>query len=147
MAEEEDYKDKYLRALAELENVRKRTRKDLEQARDQATADTLRVLLPVVDDLERAVQAASSPDALHDPEATRDGIRAIMAKAKATLASLDVQAFESVGKPFAASLMEAIARVPTKTLGAGEVAAEITRGYHIKGRLLRPAQVAVAEDD
>ena len=136
MSEETDYKDKYLRALAELENLRKRTQRDVELARDQATAQALLVLLPIVDDLERAVAAGSS-----------DGVRAIAGKAKATLASMDVVAFESVGKPFMAELMEAIARVPTRALASGEVAVEITRGYQIRGKLLRPAQVAVAEEE
>jgi molecular chaperone GrpE len=140
--------DKYLRALAELENMRKRTQRDIEAARDQATANTLRVLLPIVDDLERAVAAAANVS----PETgisiyNSDGIKAIAAKAKATLASLDVQSFESVGKPFMAELMEAIAKVPTKALPAGQVAVEISRGYQIKGQLLRAAQVAVAEDE
>lgn len=152
MSEEEDYmvdyKDRYLRALAELENMRKRTQRDIDQARDQATANTLRVLLPIVDDLERAVAAAANVS----PESgfsiyNSDGIKAIAAKAKATLASLDVQSFESVGRPFVAELMEAIAKVSTKALPAGQVAVEIAKGYQIKGQLLRPAQVAVAEDE
>jgi molecular chaperone GrpE len=128
--------------------MRKRTQRDIESARDQATASTLRVLLPIVDDLERAVAAASTvAEGTGINIYSSDGIKAIAAKAKATLASLDVQAFESVGKPFMAELMDAIAKVPTRALPAGEVAVEITKGYHIKGQLLRPAQVAIAEDE
>ena len=144
---DEDYKSKYLYALAELENLRKRTRRDIAQARDQATSETLLKLLPIVDDLERAVEAASNvvPGVVNIYSS--DGIKAIALKAQATLASLDVRAFETIGKPFAAELMEAITRVPTRALPAGEVAGQISAGYTLGGKLLRPAQVAVAMDE
>jgi molecular chaperone GrpE len=138
MSETEDYKDKYLRALAAGENMRKQNRKDVEQARELGRKEAVLAMLPIVDDLERA-EAAPIDVA---------GISAIRSKARSTLAIIDVQAVESsVGKPFAAESMEAIAKVPTKALPAGQVAAEISRGYRIKGELLRPAQVVVAEDE
>jgi molecular chaperone GrpE len=135
--------DRYLYALAELDNLRKRSQKDVAIARDVTRREVLLTLLPLVDDLERAVAAASAGA---DPAVTREGLRSIAAKAKASLASLDVQAIESVGKPFVAELMEAIAKVPAKGLPAGQVAAEVTRGYKIGDTLLRPAQVAVSEE-
>jgi len=133
----EALQDKYLRALAEVENLRKRTERDIAKARSQATADTLRVLLPIVDDLERAVAAQENNEA----------IRYIANKAQATLATLDVVAFETVGKVFTAELMEAIELVPIKAPDIGKVASEITRGYRIGDKLLRPAQVAVSCKD
>jgi len=138
--------DKYLRALAELENLRKRTQRQIDEARHLATADTLRALLPIVDDLERAVAAASNvvPGVVNIYSS--DGIKAIANKAKATLAGMDVVTFETIGKPFVADLMDAVLRVPARALPPGEVAAEITRGYRIGDKLLRPAQVAVAAD-
>jgi molecular chaperone GrpE len=140
MSEEEDYKDKYLRAIAAGENQRKQNRKDVELAREAGRKETVLAFLPIVDDLDRAEAASSSLD--------QAGFNAIRSKARSTLAILDVQAIETtVGKPFAADSMEAVAKVPTKALAAGNVAAEIARGYRIGDRLLRPAQVVVAEDE
>jgi len=136
----EDYKTKYEYAIAEIDNMRKRNRKDVDQARELGRKETVLAVLPIMDDLDRAEAASSS---LVD----QAGFSAIRSKARSTLAILDVQAIETtVGKPFAASSMEAVARVPAKALTAGHVAAELARGYEIRGKLLRPAQVVVAED-
>lgn len=139
----EDYKSKYHYALAEIENMRKRKHKELEAASDRATAEALLALLPIVDDIERAVAAAQAGS----PGDNGAGLKAIMYKARATLAGLDVHTFETVGRPFAAELMDAIVTVPVKTLTPGDVAVEISPGYKIGTRLLRPAQVGVAAED
>lgn len=138
MAEERDYKEDYLRAIASRENERKKNRKDVELARKAGREETVLAMLPLFDDLERAEAAPLD----------QEGIGAIRRKARSTLAIIDVQAIEStVGKPFAPASMEAVAKVPTKTLMAGHVAAELARGYKLGDRLLRPAQVVVAEDE
>lgn len=136
--------EKYLYALAELDNLRKRTAKDIASTREEVKRDTLLLLLPIVDDLERCVTALQNGA---DADATRAGILAIAGKARQTLASMDVEAIESVGKPFAAELMEAIAKVATKSLPPNHVSMEVQRGYRIGGDLLRPAQVAVTEEE
>lgn len=146
--EEEDYKNKYLYAIAELENLRKRLNRDILEARDQGKKDALReCCLPIVDDVERAYRAASDPNSSADREAMRIGVQAVANKARHTLSMLNIEAIETVGKPFMASLMEAIAKAPTKGLPAGGVVYEAERGYTIGGQLLRPAKVVVAEDD
>ena len=144
---DEDYRSKYLYAIAELENLRKRTQRDIATAKDRATRETLLQLLPIVDDLERAVEAAANvvPGVVN--VYSSDGIKAIALKAKATLASMGAVELETVGRPFMAEVMEAITRVPTRALPAGEVAGQISAGYTLGGKLLRPAQVAVAMDE
>ena len=138
MTEERDYKEDYLRELAARENERKKIRKDVELAREAGRKETVLAMLPLFDDLERAEAAPLD----------QEGISAIRRKARSTLAIIDIQPIEStVGKPFAAGTMEAVAKVPTKALAAGHVAAEVARGYKLGDRLLRPAQVVVAEDE
>lgn len=139
MSNSDDYEIKYRYAIAELDNMRKRTRKEVEQAREIGRKEAVFAVLPILDDLDRA-EAANSTD--------QAGLGAIRSKAQLTLAFLGVQAIESsVGKPFAAGSMEAVAKVPTRALEAGSVAAELARGYQFGGKLLRAAQVVVAEDE
>lgn len=148
MSEEVDYKDKYLRALADNENLRKRHKRELEEAREQGRRDALReCCLPIVDDVERTFQAFSDPSFGTNLEAMRGGTQAVATKAKRTLSLLNIEAFETVGQPFQATRMEAIAKAPTKGLPPGGVVYEAERGYLIDGQLLRPAKVVVAEDE
>jgi molecular chaperone GrpE len=148
MSEEVDYKDKYLRALAELENLRKRHEIELRQAREQGRREAFRdVTLPIVDDVERTFQAFMDPTSTTNLEAMREGTQAVTQKARRTLSLQSIEAFETVGKPFKASHMEAIAKAPAKGLPPGGVVYEAERGYMIDGQLLRPAKVVVAEEE
>lgn len=134
-------KDKYLRALANLDNLQKRTRKDVEIARDQGEASILLALLPILDDFQRALEWDANDDVSRAQ--AREGWELVFRKFGTMLDGLNVEGFESVGKKFNAELMEAIAEVPAM-LPAGTVVGEIERGYKRGDKLLRPARVAVA---
>lgn len=138
----ENLQDKYLRALAALDNLRKRTNKDVAAARDQGETAILLALLPVLDDFRRALEWDANPDVSR--EQAREGWELVFRKFGAMLDGLDVAAFESVGQKFTAELMEAVSQVPVKMLPAGTVIGEIERGYKRGDRLLRPARVAVS---
>lgn len=134
--------DKYLRALASLENLRKRTVKDVAAARDQGETAILLELLPVLDDFKRALEWDANPDVSRMQ--AREGWELVFRKFGAMLDGLGVAAFESVGQKFTADLMEAVSQVPMKALPAGTVIGEVEKGYKRGDRLLRPARVAVS---
>lgn len=138
----ETLQDKYLRALANLENLRKRTSKEVAAARDQGETAILLSLLPVLDDFQRALEWDANSDVSR--EQAREGWELVFRKFGVMLDGLGVAGFESVGQQFTAELMEAVSQVPIKMLPAGTVVGEVEKGYKRGGRLLRPARVAVS---
>jgi molecular chaperone GrpE len=141
-AEKKDNWDKFLRATADLENFRKRSRRDVEDARISSASNVLKEMLPVMDNLERALQHAA--DATGEAAAIRDGVKLVMRQFTQALAKCDVAPVEALGKPFDPNLHEAIQQLPTADYEPGCVAAVLQTGYTIKERLLRPAMVVVA---
>lgn len=137
-------RDKYLRALADLDNLSKRARRDADAARDEGEAHVARAFLPLVDDLRRALEFVRDADGETLKEQVLSGLALIKGKFLHTLAQLQIEGFESQGKQFAAELMEAIAEVPTNLLPAGTVVAELEQGFKRRGKLLQPSRVAVA---
>jgi molecular chaperone GrpE len=143
--EVEAQQDRYLRAVAEFDNVRKRAVREREEYIRYANESLLRDVLPVLDNLDRALQAARS-----EPTASlTTGVELIQRELLRVLEKYGVAPFDSVGQPFDPERHEAIARVPSADLPDMSVAAETARGYLLHGRVLRPAMVtvAVAPDD
>jgi molecular chaperone GrpE len=138
----EEVHDKWLRALAELDNLRKRKAKEIEDARDQGEAYAASVFLPIIDDMRRAMEAMNRPRARKKD--ILEGIQLVFNRFGAILEQLSIEGFESEGRRFTYELMEAITEVPTREALPGTVVGEIERGYTRRGRLLRPAKVAVA---
>lgn len=141
-----DLWDKYLRSLADQENMRKRHGKALEEARESGMDTALREVLPIVDDLRRGSQAAQEARGRLPLGRVRKDWGVVASKAQQTLRNLGVEAFESSQQDFDPARMEAIAQIPTHELEAGKVTGEVERGYTRGQRLLRPAKVAVAVD-
>jgi molecular chaperone GrpE len=138
-----DLKDKWLRAAAELENYKKRTLREREDAVKFGNERLLRDLLPVLDDLDRTVEATSTAGS--ESMATLiDGLKMVQKKFIAQLEKNGVELFASVGQPFDPQVHEAVQQVHSNTAPAGAVAHEIRRGFNLNGRLLRPALVAVS---
>jgi molecular chaperone GrpE len=131
--------DGWRRAAAELDNFRKRCAKDLVRAREQERARTAAGWLPVVDNLERALEHASS-----DPEQIIQGVRAVHQQALAVLADLGFPRREDTGRAFDPSLHEAIGTIADKELVPGTVAQVVRPGYGRDDEILRPAAVVVA---
>ena|SRR5487761_372092 len=147
-AETEAQKDRALRTLAELENVRKRLERERDEARIYSVTRFARDLLTVADNLSRALAAippetrAKMDDSL---KAVLDGVEATERELHATLARHGVKPIEAEGGRFDPHLHQAIAEVPAKGAEPGTIMHVVQRGYTIGDRLLRPAMVTVAK--
>jgi molecular chaperone GrpE len=138
-----DSHDRYLRSVAELDNVRKRARKDMDEARIDAQSRVLREMLPVIDNLERAVaHAAQSGDGA---SGVLEGIRLVLRQFAQALERCNVHAVAAKGLPFDPSQHEAVSQIETAAAPAGSVVEVMQTGYRIGERLLRPALVVVAK--
>jgi len=134
-------KDQLLRTAADFDNFRKRARKDVEDAQKKGLERALLEVLPVSDNLERAIQAAG-----HTKEvgAIVEGVRMVLKMTEDALGRLGVERVESVGQPFDPSLHEAVQQLESDA-PAGTVVHEMVPGYRLGGKLLRAAMVAVAK--
>jgi molecular chaperone GrpE len=139
--EKQETYERLLRTAADFDNFRKRARKDVDDARWKAREELLRELLPVVDNLERALAAAGGDEATGP---VVDGVRLVLRQFHAALERFDVKAFDAVGEPFDPARHEAISQIDSAQHAPGSVAAQMQRGYTMGGKLVRPALVAVA---
>jgi molecular chaperone GrpE len=140
--EKKETYERLLRAAADLDNFRKRTRKEMDDARILAKEQVLKELLPGIDNLERALAVAGGEGGA---EAIVEGVRLVLRQFQTGLDRAEVKSFESVGQPFDPTRHEAISQIETTEHPPGTVASEMQRGYTIGNRLLRPALVAVAK--
>jgi molecular chaperone GrpE len=143
-------RDRYLRALADLDNARKRARQQIAEAQVQGAAGVLRDVLTVVDGLELALETAKPGKpgrpgkSSGEVKAVYDGIHLIAKQLLDMLARRGVRPIAAVGKPFDTSRHEAVAQVPVAaSQEEGVVAAEVQKGYMFGDRVLRPSRVAV----
>ena len=134
--------NRYLRAVAELENVRKRAARDVDQARKFGVERLAAELLPVLDTLELGVDAAGSASA----ETLLEGKKATVRLLQSALQRFGVEEVEPAGAAFDPQLHEAISVQPAPGVAPGSVVAVVQKGYQLNGRLLRPARVVVAAD-
>ena len=134
--------DRLLRTAADFDNFKKRTRKEMDEARLKSREEVLREVLPGIDNLERAIGAAAG---VAGAAGVIDGIKLVLRQFQSALERFDVRGFDSVGQPFDPARHEAISQIETTEFPAGSVAAEMQRGYLMGNRLLRPALVAVAK--
>lgn len=139
-AEAAQYRDQYLRAVAELDNVRKRAQRDVEHAHRFALERFAQELLPVKDSLDLAVENAARADAA----ALAEGQAATLRLLGKALEAAGITEIDPLGQPFDANLHEAMAAQPSDTAEPDSVLAVVQRGYLLNGRLLRAARVIVA---
>lgn len=135
-----DMQDRWRRAAAELDNLRKRCLRDVQDARVSERARVAGELLPVVDNLELALQHADA-----DPATIVAGVQAVREQAVSTLARLGFERIEELGERFDPTRHEAAQVVPDAQAEPGTVAAVLRPGYSAPGGLLRPAMVAVSQ--
>lgn len=140
-SERDQLRDLLLRKTAEFDNFRKRTERERSEFARRAAEDLLLDLLPLVDDLERALDvAAETPDG----ESYRKGVELIHRQLLELLRKRHVTPIETVGEPFDPNLHEAVTQEPSDEHAEGTVVREFRRGYRLGDRLLRAAVVVVA---
>ena len=134
--------DRYLRAVAELENVRRRAARDVENARRYGLERLARALLPVIDSLEAGLASAEQASA----ESLLDGKKATMRLLNSALEQVGIAELDPLGEPFDPAQHEAMAMAPSKDAEPGTVLEVFQKGYSIHDRLLRAARVVVARE-
>lgn len=134
-------KDQALRAAAEVQNVRRRAEQDVDKARKFALERFVRELLPVVDSLEKALDAMGEEAS----EVHREGVSMTLKLQLDTLGKFGVEAVEPQGEPFDPQYHEAMAMVPNPELEPNTVMDVMQKGYLLNGRLVRPAMVVVSQ--
>jgi molecular chaperone GrpE len=136
----EGHRDQYLRALAELENVRRRAQRDVENASRYGLEKFAQELLPVLDSLELAVSNAARADV----RSLAEGQEATLKLLLKAFERLNIKPIDPVGEPFDPTRHEAVMAQPSNTAEPDAVLQVVQRGFDLGGRLLRPARVIVA---
>ena len=144
-AERDEARDRALRALAELENFRARSNRLASEASKYASFELAKAILPVWDDLGRALEAAeAAPDGVVNAEALVDGVKMVYNKFLETLAKNGVERIEALNKPFDPNFHESIASLPNDEHPKNTVIVETQAGFKLHDRVVRPAQVVLA---
>ena len=136
---EPDWKDLYARMKADFDNYKKRALRDREDTYRYAEADILGDVLPAIDNLALALSKAENQE---DPFVK--GVQLVYDSMLAALKNHGAEPFDSVGETLDPERMEAIATLPSETIEEGKVSNEAKRGWMLKGKVLRPAQVVVS---
>lgn len=134
--------DRYLRCAAELENVRKRSARDVENAHRFALERFSRELLAVKDSLEMGLAAAENASI----ESLLQGSEATLKIFATTMQQFGIEEVDPAGEPFDPEFHEAISMMPSEDVEPGSVVTVVQKGYSLNGRLLRPAMVVVAAE-
>ena len=135
--------DLYLRARADLENFRRRTQKEKEDLAKFANENLLRELLPVLDNLSRALDHAQNDEA--DSGSLVEGVSMTLGQFTKTLEQFGVTPVEAVGQPFNPDCHEAMGQLESDEHPPNTVVQEMQKGYYLNQRLLRPALVMIAK--
>jgi molecular chaperone GrpE len=138
----EEQRNLYLRTLADFQNYRRRQHEEIERQRGLLLGSLMQDLLPILDNFERALQAA---EATRELEPLIEGVRMTERQIKAVLERYDIHPIIAIGQPFDPNLHEAIQRVETADYEDGIVIDEVERGYRMGERVLRPSRVIVAK--
>ena len=141
-AEAQRMKDNWIRTTADFDNFRKRSRKEIEDARKAGREELLRELLPVFDNLERGIQSAQRAQ---DVKALAEGLVMVHKQFDTTLARSGITKVATVGQSFDPTLHEAIQQVETEEHPPGTIVSEVQAGYLNGERLIRAALVVVAK--
>lgn len=142
-SELEEYKDKYLRSMAELSNYRRRAEKDREESLRYANIGLARSLLPVLDNLERVVASAEEhPD---NTAAILDGVKLTIESFKKAFADHHIAPIEAQDQPFDPAVHEALMQQPSDKHDTPTILQVLQQGYRLFDRVIRPARVIVSK--
>lgn len=142
VAERDEFKQQLMRTTADFENFRRRTRARVEDARVRGRDGAVLELLPVIDNLERAVAAAKTAD---NVASAVEGIQMVLTLFQDISERMGLSRVRSVGEPFDPAMHQAIQQLETNEYPPGTIVSEMTPGYMFSERLLRPALVLVAK--
>lgn len=137
--EVEQLKDKMMRHAAEFDNFKKRTAKEREDLYSMAVCDTVEKLLPVKDNLERAVAAAEEAEGT-----LAEGVKMIVKQLDDVFTAIGVEPIKAVGEEFNPELHNAVMHEENEEFGENTISEELMRGYTCKGRVIRHSMVKVA---
>lgn len=132
----------YLRALAEMDNLRKRNQREKEDIAKFGNENILREILPVIDNLERAIEHATSQEG---DAGLLEGVQMTLSQFSSVLQKFGVEALQSQGVLFDPTHHQAVGQIETEEVPANHVAQELQKGYLLNNRLLRPSMVMVAK--
>lgn len=141
-SETKDLKDKYFRALAELDNYRKRMEKEFNDFKKYAKVDFFIKIIPVLDNFDRALSGAEFNG---DLESFYKGLEIINRQLKDTLKSLGLTEFSGLGETFDPARHEAVAVITTDEKPENTIIEEISKGYSVGDRIIKPAKVLVSK--
>jgi molecular chaperone GrpE len=133
--------DRYVRAMADLENFRRRVAREKEELRQFASASLLQGLLPILSNLQLGVVAARQPT---DPKTVADGVAMVLEQLKGVLERHGLKEVNPAGQKFDPHLHEAISHQPSPEVPEEHVMQVVRNGYTLHGRLLQPAAVVVS---
>lgn len=133
--------DRYTRAVADLENFRKRTLRDKEELRQFAAASLIEDVIPIMDNLSLGLAAARQQS---EGSAIVEGMAMVLDQFKTALAKHGLTEIDPAGQPFDPNRHECISQLPSEEVAAESVLQVVRRGYSLNGRLIRPASVVVS---
>lgn len=141
LAERDDFRDKWARAMADLDNYRRRIQREMEEDRKYLAQPLLKALLPGLDGLDRTLQAAQTSKNADD---LITGVQMVQKQFETSLAQFGVKSIEAVGQPFDPNVHEAITQMPSADHPPMTVLQDVERGYLLHDRVVRPSKVIVA---
>jgi len=141
-AERDRMREQLMRIAADFDNFRKRSRKEIEEVRRRTIEDTLREVLPIVDNLERAADAMGTAT---EVSAVTDGVQMVLRGFEDIASRLGLKRVETVGHQFDPTCHDAMQQQETNEHPPGTIVSEVVPGYYLGERLLRPAMVVVAK--
>jgi molecular chaperone GrpE len=137
--------DKYVRLNADFDNYKKRAARERQEAVRYANEGLLEKLIPVLDNFEMAMQAASAPAAEGAAsDALKQGVSMIASQLRSVLTEAGLEEINAAGQVFNPNLHEAVSQQESKDVPEGQVLQQLRKGYKLKDRLIRPATVVVA---
>ena len=139
-AEAQSNYDRYLRAVAELDNYRKRAARVRSETREEVLRDVLLQIAPILDNLDRALAQATD-----DAASLREGVELIQTQFHEVLRRYGLEAIEAVGQPFDPTRHEALMQIESEEHPPGTVVDETEKGYTLNQRVVRPARVVVSK--
>ncbi len=142
LSDAKGHQEQYLRTLADMENLRKRTQREKEDLAKFANENILREILPVIDNLERAVEHAEQSES---KDGLFEGVQMTLTQFSQLLEKFGVRPVEAIGKPFDPAYHQAMGQLESDEYPPNTVVQQMQKGYQLNNRLLRPAFVMLAK--